>query len=234
MTPRTLQTIQRVLVAAVSVVLALIVITAFRQLLEPPSATTASATTTTSTTPDTTTATTTTGAPGSSSTTTAGDVTPAICEEAAPTDDGVTVLRVYYPCGSSNVAGGAYVYRAVPDTGLVLTTTMREMTNGLEPGEAELGFKSPFPESASGSFLGVSIVEGRAVVEFTNGIFPEGVDTAEGAQIFLSTLNANVFQFDTVQEIEYRLGGSCDAFWQQLGGSCEVITRSQWEAQCGG
>jgi hypothetical protein len=238
MTPRTLQIIQRVLVAAVTVVLALIVITAFRQLLEPPPATTASGTTTTTspatTTPGATTSTSTTTAPGASTTTTSGAVTPAVCSEDPPPSDGVTVLRVYFPCGSSNIAGAAFVYRAVPDTGLVLTTTLREMTNGLETGEAELGFKSPFPESAQGSFQGVSIVEGRAVVGFTNDVFPEGVDTPEGAQIFLSTLNANVFQFDNIAEIEYRLGGSCDAFWQQLGASCEIVTRAEWEARPSG
>jgi hypothetical protein len=36
-----------------------------------------------------------------------------------------------------------------------------------------------------------------------------------------------VLQFATVDEVEYRLGGSCEAFWewQQVGG-CPIVTRA--------
>ncbi len=108
---------------------------------------------------------------------------------------------------------------------------MKEMTKGVEPAEQELGFRSPFPASADGSFLGVSLDNGTAYVQFSAGIFPDGADTAEGSQIFLSTLNANVFQFDTINAVEYRLDGSCSAFFQQLGAECETITRAEWLSQ---
>jgi hypothetical protein len=232
MDQRTLQLIQRGLVAAVTVVLALLVITAFMKVIEPSDETATPQTTTTdvtTTTPDsTTTSTTDAGATG----TTTDVVTPAICSEPEPSDAEATVLRVHYPCGSNDLAtGGSFVYRAVPPTDLVLTTTIRELVKGLDADEDALGFRSPFPDSGDGSFLGVSISGGTAFMEFDVTVFPEGVDTPEGSQIFLSTLNVNVFQFDTVNSIEYRLGGSCDAFWQQLGSSCEVVTRAQWQAQ---
>jgi hypothetical protein len=235
MDPRTLQLIQRALVAAVTVVLALVVVTAFVRVLEPADDTIAARTTSTSTAttePETTTST--TLEPGV--TTTTSDVNaPAICIDEEPSSNAATVLQVFYPCGGTDLAiGGTYVFRAVAPTDLVLTTTLREMTKGLEPEEAALGYKSPFPADADGSFLGVSLSEGTAFLEFNTNIFPPGADTPEGAQIFLSTLNANVFQFDTISEVEYRLGGSCDAFWQQLGASCEVVTRSQWQSQISG
>lgn len=235
MDPRTLQLIQRALVATVTVVLALVVVIAFVRVLEPPETTLAAPTTTSR--PDATEAeTTTTLAPTAGETTTTNSVAaPAICIETEPSSDAATVLQVFFPCGSNDLAiGGTYVYRAVAPTDLVLTTTLREMAKGLETDEAALGFKSPFPEDSAGSFLGVSISEGTAFLEFNSGIFPEGADTPEGAQIFLSTLNANVFQFDTINQVEYRLGGSCDAFWQRLDADCETITRSQWEAQLAG
>ena len=144
---------------------------------------------------------------------------------------------MHFPCGASQLAtSGVYVYRGVPTTDLVLTTTMREMVKGVDEAEAALGYRSPFPNDAENSFLGVTIdrEQSKAFLDFTPDVFPDGVDTPEGAEIFLSTLNANVFQFDTVNQIEYRLGGSCDAFWQQLGGSCEVITRAEWQSQQGG
>jgi hypothetical protein len=34
-----------------------------------------------------------------------------------------------------------------------------------------------------------------------------------------------VFQFDWVRSVEYRLDGSCDAFWEWLQRSCQVVTR---------
>lgn len=234
MDPRTLQLIQRGLVAAVTVVLALVVVIAFVRVLqtgEPIAATSTTSPPTTTTQPEETT--TTTLASGNTTTTTSGAVVPAVCADEEPPDDDATVLRVFYPCGSNPLASGqVWVYRAVAPTDLVLTTTMKEMVNGLDEDEAALGYRSPFPDTASGSFLGATIdrEDAKAFLEFTNDVFPDGVDTPEGAQVFLSTLNANVFQFSNINQVEYRLGGSCDAFWQQLGGSCDVITRAEWQA----
>jgi hypothetical protein len=136
MDQRTLHLIQRGLVAAVTVVLALIVVTAFVRILEPSDAATATPRTTTSTTttvvPETTTTSTTSGAV---TTTTNGVVTPAICDEPEPPGDDVTVLRVFYPCGANGVATGqTFVYRAIPETDLVLTATLRELVTGLDDG----------------------------------------------------------------------------------------------------
>jgi hypothetical protein len=232
MDQQTLQMIQRGLIAAVSIVLALIVITAFRGLLATPSETIPPRTTTTVAAPTTVEDTTsTTSAPAATTTTDLS--TPAVCLEDEPPADTGTVLRIYYPCGSEDLAiAGTFVYRTVPSTDLVLTATMNEMVKGLESDEEALGFRSPFPSGAEGSALGVTIdtTEHTAYVEFSDGVFPAGVDTTEGAQIFLSTLNANVFQFDTIDAVQYRLGGSCDAFWQRLGGQCEEITRNEWQS----
>jgi len=225
--------VQRGLIATVSIVLALIVITAFHDLLAAPSETIPPRTTTTvaaATTTEETTTTTTVAA----ATTTTDIAAPAVCLDEEPSAEATTVLRVYYPCGSEDRAiAGTYVYRGVPETDLVLTATLREMVKGLEPGEEAVGFRSPFPAGAEGSALGVTIdtAEHTAYVEFSDGVFPSGADTAEGAQILLSVLNANVFQFDTIDAVQYRLGGSCDAFWQRLGGQCEEITRADWQSQ---
>jgi hypothetical protein len=236
MDQRTLQMIQRGLIAAVSIVLALILITAFRGLLEPPGETLAPPTTTSTTeaalqqSTTTTVASTVTG----SSTSTTNGAPDATCTEEAPPADAATVLEIYYPCGSQDLAiAGTFVYRSVPTTDLVLTATLKEMVKGLEPDEVGLGYRSPFPPDAEGSALGVTIdrTDQTAYVEFADKVFPDGVDTAEGSQIFVSTLNANVFQFSTIDAVEYRVGGSCDAFWQHLGGQCQKITRADWEAQ---
>ncbi len=232
---RTLQMIQRGLIAAVSFVLAMIVITAFMNVLETPDDTLPLRATTSTIADDGDTTTTTTIAPAASAattTSTTAGATDDVCAEEMPADEDSTILRVFFPCGGADPAtGGTFVYRAVAPTDLVLTSTLREMTKGLERSEAELGFNTPFPAGADGSFLGVSLAEGTAFLEFNADIFPGGVDTAEGAQIFLSTLNANVFQFSSIDEVEYRLGGSCAAFWLRLGAEeCDTITRAEWQS----
>ncbi len=229
---RTLQMIQRGLIAAVSLVLALVVITAFRDLLETPETTLTPSTSTTLDLAIEDETTTTTAPTATTSSTTTVTAAPAVCAEEPPAEDVETVLTVYYPCGPSDpTVDGTFVYRTVPETELVLTTTLREMTRGLDDDEADLGFRSPFPASADGAFLGVSIAEGTAFLEFTDDIFPPGADTAEGARIFLSTLNANVFQFSSINQVEYRLAGSCAAFWQRLGvEECDTVTRAEWQS----
>ncbi len=237
MDQRTLQMIQRGLIAAVSLVLALIVITAFRGLLEPPSAAAPIRTTTTTVaaSEDTTSTTTTTTVAGAVATTTTEAVDEEnVCAEQAPIEESATTLRVFFPCGSADPSvDGTFVYREVPETNLVLTTTINEMTRGLDREEAELGFRSPFPATASTAFLGVSLdrESATAYLQFTEDIFPADITTETGSQLFLSTLNANVFQFDSIDQVEYRLGSSCEAFWQRLGiEECDTITRAEWRA----
>lgn len=229
MTPRALQMIQRVLVAAVTVVLALVVISAFIKVIAPPGAAVALPTTTrpstTTTEPPVRTV-----PPPSVTTTTPGPVDGGRCEETAPNLPDMTVLRVFYPCGTGAVARTRFVYREVPPTRQVMTATFAQLTKGIDSTEFDLGFRTPLPADASSAFLGVSINGDRVLLEFTEGIFPEGVDTPEGMQVFLSTLNANVFQFASISEAEYRVGGSCDAFWSHFGSKCQIVTRSQWES----
>jgi len=234
MDKRTLQMIQRGLIAAVSLVLALIVVIAFTDLLRPADATSTPRTTTTT---EPTEVTAGEDEPTSTqveqtTTTAAGAVAPAICIENEPPDDGSTILRVFYPCGQTDLAT-AFVYREVAPTDLVLTATFGQLTRGLEDEETDLGFRTPLPEGAANSFSGVTISEGTAYVEFRNtDVFPPGVNTVEGAQVFLSTLNANVFQFSTIDAVAYRVAGSRAAFWAKPGEEkCVEITRADWQTQ---
>jgi len=231
MTPRALQMIQRVLVAAVTVVLALVVISAFIKVIAPPDAAVALPTTTRPATTTTTTEPPVHTVPPPSVTTTPDPVDGGRCEETPPNQPDMTVLRVFYPCGTGTVTRTRFVYREVPPTRQVMTATFAQLTKGIDSTESDLGFRTPLPADASSAFLGASINGDRVLLEFTEGIFPEGVDTPEGMQIFLSTLNANVFQFASISEAEYRVGGSCDAFWSHFGSKCQIVTRSEWGSQ---
>lgn len=240
MNPRALQILQQLLITALTIVLALVILAAFLRVIRPPdptalAAAAAARTTTTSIAPF-------PGAPAP----TIGDGEPAVdpgdpgvpapaapeCREDAPETGAGTVLRVYYTCGASTVPTAAsYVYRVVPTTDLVLTSTFQELVKGPDDAERELGFVSFFSTDTSDALASIDLGGGQATVDFTGLAGIENISTSTGSQFFVANLNANVFQFDTIDSVEYRLDGSCDAFWNLLQSECQIVTRTDWERQ---
>jgi hypothetical protein len=49
--------------------------------------------------------------------------------------------------------------------------------------------------------------------------------TSAGSQILLRELDATVFQFPSVRSVEYRINGSCAAFFEWLQLACAVRSR---------
>ena len=241
MPPRILEYVQRGLIAALSVVLALVVFSVFRGVLRTPAGDpfdvteaggSPQSTVAVTQPPDdgtgqTPTATvTTTNAPQAFS----PPWTEGPCSESAPEAGEDTVLRIYFNCGDEDdPAADTFVYRKVSSTNRVLTNTFRQLVRGPEPNEQSRGFGSFFGEGAI-KIESVTLREGRAVIDFT------GLDAIRGSftnqtsvEFFLANLGANAFQFSSVQAVEYRSDDNCTEFWEILGGSsCEVISRSQW------
>jgi len=238
MTQRSLQIVQQLLIAAVTVVLALVVLAAFLRVVRPADpdalarAAAARATTTTlASVPVIPAPPAAEGEPASASTTIAGaDALP--CREEAPATGAGTVLRVYFSCNPSTFpTASSFVYRVVPDTSLVLTATLQELVTGPDDDERKLGFVSFFSQNSSDAFIGLDLAGGKATIDLRNlGSIPN-VSTSSGSQFLMADLNANVFQFDTIDAVEYRLEGSCEAFWGLLQGDCHVVTRRDWERQ---
>lgn len=235
MTPRALQIVQRILITATSLVLALVVLTAFVRVLRPasPEVLAAAVTTTTVAPPGEGTPTGTlepdpeTEEEPDSTTTTV--VTESITCDPPPAPDGGTVLRVYYTCGTpAQPTPDAFVRRAVPTTDLVLTGTLQQMVAGPTAEEREAGYTSYFSNATADSFAGVSLDARVATVDFSGLDVIEGIDSEPGSDFFLAELNANVFQFGTIDSVEYRLDGSCEDFFALLGQPCTAITAGQW------
>jgi hypothetical protein len=142
------------------------------------------------------------------------------------------VLQIYYTCGESVVPiADSFVYRAVPDTELVVTATLAEMVKGPTEAEMEMGYSSLFSEATSNAIAGLSLSGGEATIDFSGLAEIEGISAPDAGLFFLADLNANVFQFDTISSVEYRLDGSCDAFWELFGEECDTVTRSEWREQ---
>jgi hypothetical protein len=154
------------------------------------------------------------------------------CREPAPATGVGMVLTVYYTCGPSTTpTADKFVYREVPPSDLVLTKTMEELVKGPDVIERAVGFVSFFSEETVDTFAGVTLNAGRATIDFTGLETIDNISTSSGSEFFLANLNANVFQFSTINAVEYRLNASCDEFWNLLQRECQLVTRAEWERQ---
>ncbi len=118
------------------------------------------------------------------------------------------------------------VTRLVPATTGVLRASLEQLLAGPTEDEQADGLRSPLSPDAAGMLQRVSLAEGKAVVDFVPGIIGNGnASTSTGSGLLLDQLNATVFQFPTVSSVEYRLDGSCEAFYEWLQRGCEVVAR---------
>lgn len=143
---------------------------------------------------------------------------------------GAMEVAVSFTCDPGGQAAGRpfEVYRAVPSSPQVLTAALTALLAGPTAQEADAGITSWFSSATAGMLRGVTLTDGRAVVDLRDlrPVIP-GAGSSAGSALLLSQLDATVFQFPTVSSVEYRIDGSCTAFteWVQLGG-CTPRTRS--------
>jgi hypothetical protein len=137
---------------------------------------------------------------------------------------------VWFTCDPDGAAepNPIAVRRAVPRTEGVLRASLESLLAGPTQVEREAGITSWFSPATQGLLAGVSITDGRAAVDFAGDLrtMIPNASTSAGSALLLSELDATVLQFRSVDMVEYRLDGSCEAFgeWLQIDG-CEVRTR---------
>ncbi len=224
---------QRVLFALIAIVLLLVAIASFRKIVEnndpvavaPPTTVVTIAATTTTTAAPPATVTTSTVLP-STTVVIAGS-----CTMPRPAEDGGRLVRVFYTCGSQQFpTADTSVVRRVEQTNRSLTATLTELVKGPTEAEQSSGFRSFFSESTADAFDAVFLNDGRVTVEFSRTFLDRPLDENEAA-FFIASINANVFQFASVESAEYRINGNCNAFWEPIGSRCVIVTRADWEAQ---
>ena len=149
-----------------------------------------------------------------------GPTTGGISEGDAPDTGAPEVVRVWYRRGEEPVA----VPRAVGGT--PLTTALHELVAGPSPEERERGLTSWFSDSTRRVLRRVRLEEGFLVVDFVDlpTLIP-GASSSAGSQALLTSLDSTVFQFQAVDSVEYRLSGSCAAFWEWLQRECTMVRR---------
>jgi hypothetical protein len=110
--------------------------------------------------------------------------------------------------------------------GAPLDGALRALVVGPTPEERADGLTSWFSVETRDVIRRIQAVEGEVIVDFRDlpDVIP-GASSSAGSQHLLASLDNTVFQFDWVESVEYRLDGSCDAFWEWLQRSCEVVRR---------
>ncbi len=54
-----------------------------------------------------------------------------------------------------------------------------------------------------------------------------GASSSTGSTLLLLELNGTVFSIPQVRSVEYRLEGSCEAFWEWLQYDCRIVERGE-------
>lgn len=153
------------------------------------------------------------------------------CTMPTPAEDGGRLVRLYFTCGSQPFPPtNTSVVRRVEATNRSLTATLTELTKGPTDPEVSSGFRSFFDDNTYGAFDTVFLNKGRATVEFSRPVLDRTLTESEAA-FFIATVNTSVFQFKTVDSVEYRISGNCNEFWEPLGSRCVIVTRENWETQ---
>jgi hypothetical protein len=111
--------------------------------------------------------------------------------------------------------------------GAPLDGALRALVVGPTEEERADGMHSWFSEETRGVLRRVRAENGQVVLDFRDlpDLIPNA-STSAGSRDLLMSLDSTVFQFDWVESVEYRLDGSCDAFWEWLQRECHVVTRS--------
>jgi hypothetical protein len=108
-----------------------------------------------------------------------------------------------------------------------LAAALQWLLQGPTAEEREAGVESWFSPATAGALLGVTLdAEGHAIVDFRD--LPELIPSASsstGSALLLSELEGTVFAVDGVGSVEFRVGGSCDRFWNWLQYECRTLER---------
>lgn len=135
-------------------------------------------------------------------------------------------VKAYFTCRESSLVP---VYRLVPRSPATLRASLDALVAGPSAGERAASLVSWFSADTAPMLRSVTVHDDHhAIVDFDPrlpDVIPNASSSAGSAQL-LAQLDATVFQFRTVESVEYRLGGDCGAFseWLQYGG-CERHTR---------
>jgi hypothetical protein len=115
---------------------------------------------------------------------------------------------------------------SISDEAVLLRAALDALAAGPTEEEVSQGISSFFSGETSDLFREVSLVGDSAVVDVGNlaAAIPNA-SSSTGSFLFLSELNGTVFGLPGIARVEYRMEGSCEAFWNFLQQSCQQVRR---------
>jgi hypothetical protein len=119
------------------------------------------------------------------------------------------------------------VLREIPRTEAVLRASLEQLVQGPTVEERADGITSWFSSETADILARVSIdPAGQVLVDFDDfrAIVP-GASSSAGSDQLLWELNSTLFQFPSVQSVDYRIEGSCETFWHFLQRPCAILQR---------
>lgn len=121
------------------------------------------------------------------------------------------------------------VQRPAPPGMPRLEAALRALLRGPAEAERRSGIHSWFSDTTAAALRSATLNDdGHAIIDFEDlrPLIPNA-STSAGSAMLLRELNGTVFAVPGVQSVEYRLEGSCAAFWEWLQyGGCPVQERS--------
>lgn len=132
-------------------------------------------------------------------------------------DPSTTTVAVFFTRGDPPSV--VRVFRLVPKTTAVLQASLEQLVAGPSDDERAAGIDSWFSGDTAGMLRSVDLdPDGHAVVDFDAALATTipGASASAGSVQLLTQLDATVEQHETVTSVEYRLDGSCAAFYEWL------------------
>ena len=108
-----------------------------------------------------------------------------------------------------------------------LASALELLLRGPLPEERARGLHSWFSAETAGALRSATVdATGHATVDFRDlrPLIPNA-STSAGSAMLLQQLDGTVLRVPGVRSVEYRMEGSCEAFWEWLQRSCEVVRR---------
>ncbi|MEX2458212.1 MAG: GerMN domain-containing protein [Actinomycetota bacterium] len=144
---------------------------------------------------------------------------------------GASMVYVFYPC-VNDPAPLPYTVHRIPRAASgvsPLTAALTSLVRGPSRTEREHGFGSFFSDRSADLLISAEVDgSGHAIVDFRD--FRDRVDgnstTTTGGAYLLTELYGTVFQFETIDSVEFRMEGSCERFGRWFESRCSTVTRA--------
>jgi hypothetical protein len=115
---------------------------------------------------------------------------------------------------------------SISDEAVLLRAALEALAEGPTEEEEARGITSFFSAETSDLVQAVTLVGDSAAVDFRHlpSVIPNA-SSSTGSFLFLSELNGTVFGLPGIARVEYRMDGSCEAFWNFLQRTCQEVRR---------